>query len=75
MRFAVHVPGQVLGRPAELEQRLLEPAALGRVYRDGVRVDVLAEHAGELLRLGDLDEYRPVQPAQHEPVRRVVGQL
>src|ERR687883_138679 len=31
VRLAVDVAGQVLGRPAELEQPLLEPAPLGRV--------------------------------------------
>ena len=34
VRLAVDVPGQVLGRPAELEQHLLEVAALGRVHGD-----------------------------------------
>ena len=33
---AVDVAGEVLGRPADLEQRLLEPAALARVHHDGV---------------------------------------
>ena len=45
MRLAVDVPGEVLGRPAQLEQRLLEVAALGGVHGDGVVVDPVAEHA------------------------------
>ena len=39
VRLAVDVAGQVLGRPAELEQHLLQVAALGRVHHDGVLVD------------------------------------
>jgi hypothetical protein len=39
VRLAVDVPGQVLGRPADLEQRLLEPPALARVHQDRVLVD------------------------------------
>ena len=61
VRLAVDVPGQVLRRPAQLEQRLLEPAPLGRVHRDRVVVDLVAEHPGELLALGDLDQHHPVQ--------------
>jgi hypothetical protein len=75
VRLAVHVPGQVLGRPTELQQGLLEPAPLRRVYGDGVLVDLPAQHPGELLRLGHLDQHDPVEAAQHEPVRRVVHEL
>ena len=39
MRLAVDVPGQVLGRPAQLEQHLLEVPALRRVHHHGVLVD------------------------------------
>src|SRR3982750_3430226 len=47
--------------PAQLEQRLLGPAALGGVHRHRVLVDARAEHAGELLRLRHLDQHRPVE--------------
>ena len=67
VRLAVDVPGQVLGRPAELEQRLLEPAALGRVHRDGVVVDAGAEHPGELLLLATSIQHRPVQARRTSP--------
>ena len=49
VRLAVDVPGEVLGRPAQLEQRLLEVAALGGVHHHGVVVEPVAEHAGDLL--------------------------
>ena len=39
VRLAVDVARQVLGGPADLEQGLLEVAALGRVHHDGVVVD------------------------------------
>src|ERR1700709_453655 len=38
-RLAVDVARGVLGGPADLEQHLLETAALGGVHRDGVVVD------------------------------------
>jgi hypothetical protein len=75
VRLAVDVPGQVLGRPAELEQPLLEPPALGRVHDDRVLVDQVAEHPGELLALGDLDQHRAVERLEHQAVRRMVDQL
>ncbi len=43
--------------------------------RDRVRVELGAEHAGELLRLRDLDEDGSVQPAQDQAVSWVVGEL
>ncbi len=45
------------------------------MHGDGVLVDLGAEHVGEFLRLGYLDEDRAVGGAQHESVRRVIGQL
>jgi hypothetical protein len=75
VRLAVHVTGEILRRPAELEQRLLEPPALGRVDGERVVVDPGAQHPGQLLALGDLDQDDPVQGVQDQPVRRVVGQL
>ena len=73
--LAVDVTGQVFGRPAELEQRLLEPPALGPVHRERVVVDPGAEHAGQLLALGHLDQDHPVERVQDQPVGGVVDQL
>ena len=39
VRLAVDVAGEVLGRPAQLEQRLLEVPALGGVHLHGVVVE------------------------------------
>ena len=72
--LAVDVPGEVLGRPADLEQRLLEVAALGRVDDDGVVVDAGADHAGDLLGAQHLLEHRPVVADQHEAVHGVLLQ-
>ena len=74
VRLAVDVPGEVLGRPAQLEQRLLEVAALGGVHDDGVVVDPGAEHPGDLLGAQHLLEHRPVVADQHQPVDRVLLQ-
>ena len=74
VRLAVDVPGVVLGRPAELEQRLLEVAALGGVHRDGVVVDAVPEHAGDLLGAQHLLEHRPVVRHQGEAVGGVLLQ-
>lgn len=43
MGLAVHVPGQILGRPTQLKQRVLQFAALGRVHDDGAVVDLRAQ--------------------------------
>ena len=43
VRLAVDVAGEVLGRPADLEQLLLEVAALGGVHQHGGVVEALAE--------------------------------
>ena len=40
--LAVHVPREVLGGPAQLEQHLLDVTTLAGVHRDGVRVDARA---------------------------------
>ena len=72
VRLAVDVPGEVLCRPAQLEQRLLEVAALGRVHRDRVVVDPVAEHPGDLLGAEHLFEHRSVGAGQHQPVNRVL---
>ncbi len=75
VRLAVDVAGEVLGRPADLEQRLLEPAALGRVDEHRVVVDALAEHRRDLLLPQDLFEHRAVERDEDEAVDRVLGQL
>ena len=71
VRLAVDVAGLVLGRPADLEQRLLEVAALGRVHDHGVLVDPGAEHRRDLLVPQDLLEHRPVPGHHDQPVRGV----
>ena len=75
VRLAVDVAGEVLGRPADLEQRLLEPAALGRVH----------EHVSSSIRspsIGAIFFCRSTSSStarsrrdQHQAVRRVLGQL
>ncbi len=74
VRLAVDVPGEVLRRPAELEQRLLEVAALGGVHRDGVVVDAVAEHARDPLGAQHLLQHRPVVRDQHQAVHGVLLQ-
>ena len=46
VRLAVDVAGLVLGRPADLEQLLLEVAALGGVHDDAVGVDAARPISG-----------------------------
>ena len=74
MGLAVDVPGEVLGRPAELEQRLLEVAALAGVDGHGLGLDPLTDHPGDLLGADDLLEHRAVDAAQHQPVHRMLVQ-
>ena len=71
MRLAVDVAGQILGGPADLEQHLLDAAALAGVHDDGVVVDAGAEHRGDLLVAQHLLEHRAVQADQRQAVRRV----
>ena len=65
---------EVLGRPTDLDQFLLDPAALGGVHEHGVIVDGCAEHRLDLLVPLDLGEHRRVLGLQHQPVCRVAGQ-
>ena len=74
MRGAVDVAGEVLGRPADLQQRLLEPAALGGVDDDRVGVDAGAEHRRDPLGADDLLEHRRSDDVQHQAVHRVLRQ-
>ena len=71
VRLAVDVAGVVLGRPAELEQDLLEVTALGRVHHDGVLLDARTDERLDLLAAQHLLEHRAVVGVQHEAVRRV----
>ena len=75
VRLAVDVAREVLGRPAELEQHLLEVAALGRVDDDVGRVDAGAEQAGGALGADHLDQHRRVERVQDQAVHRVLDQL
>ena len=69
MCLAVDVAGQILGGPADLEQHLLEPAALAGVHDDGVVVDPGAEHRRDLLVAQHLLEHRAVEADQRQAVR------
>ena len=75
VRLAVDVAGEVLGRPADLQQRLLEPAALGGVddrpspRRCGRR----ASGATRFERMTSSSTARS-DVVQHQAVHRVVGQ-
>ena len=75
VRLAVDVPGQVLGRPAELEQHLLEVAALGGVHDDGVVVDPRRRPCRRtFFDAQHLLEHRAVGGDQDQPVHRVLLQ-
>jgi hypothetical protein len=74
VRLAVHVPGHVLGGPADLEQGLLERAALARMDDDGVLADALAQHALDLLGAQDLLKDRTVGGVHDEAVHGVLLQ-
>ena len=61
-------------------QPSLSSACLSRPRSEGCTAMVsssilVAEHPGELLALGDLDQHGPVEGAQHQAVGRVVDQL
>lgn len=74
VRLAVHVTGEVLGGPAQLEERLLDLPALRGVHGDGVGVDAGADQRGHALGTEDLLQDRPVRGGQDEAVRRVLGE-
>ena len=75
VRLAVDVAGEILGRPTDLEQHLLDPAPLAGVHDDGVVVDPGAEHRGDLLVAQHLFEHRAIQAHQRQAVRGVLDQL
>ena len=70
--LAVDVTGQVLGRPAELEQDLLEMPALGGMDDHRVVVDPLTDQAFDLGAAQHLGEHRPVGADQDQPMGRVL---
>ena len=72
--LTVHVAGLVLGRPAHLEQLLLEVATLGGVHEHAVLVDAGADQGLDLPVPQDLLEHRPVGRAQQEAVLVVLLQ-
>ena len=71
VRLAVDVAGEVLGGPADLEQRLLEPAALGGVDRDGVVVDAGRRASGRSSCSAGPPRAPRGRRRQHQPVGRV----
>ena len=72
--FAVDVAGQILGRPPQLQQRLLEIAALAGVYDDSVIVDACPDHARDLLGAEYLFEHRTIGGHQDQSVDGVLLQ-
>src|SRR6185437_4647817 len=70
--LAIDVPGEVLSRPTEFEQCLLEVATFAGMDGDRVIVDALAEHACDLLGPSDLLQYGPIRRGQHQAVGRVL---
>ena len=75
MLLAVDVAGQILCGPTDLEQHLLDAAALAVVHHDGVVVDAGAEHRGDLLVAQYFFEHRAVEADQGQAVRRALDQL
>ena len=75
VRLAIDVPREVLSRPAELEQNLLERPALGRVHDHGVGVDARPDERLDLLAAQHLLEHGRIDGLQHEAVDRVVVDL
>ncbi len=75
MLLAVDVAGQILCGPTDLEQHLLDAAALAGVHDDGVVVDAGAEHRGDLLVAQHLFEHRAVEADQAQAVHGALDQL
>jgi hypothetical protein len=74
VRLPVDVTREVLGRPAELQQRLLDLAALGGMHGHRVRAEAGADQRGDLLRTQYLFEHRAVRAGQHQTVRGVLAE-
>ncbi len=75
MRLAIDVTGEVFGRPAELEQYLLEVTSLARMNDDSVVIKTDADHGRNLRAAQHFLEDRAIDRTQHEPVRGIVGEL
>jgi hypothetical protein len=73
--LAVHVPGQVLGGPAQLEQHLLEVAPLGGVDHDAVVGESGADQRLDLRAAQHLLQHRDIERPHHQPGTRVLDQL
>ena len=72
VRLAVDIAGQVLRRPAELQQDLLEVPALAGVHDHRVLVDPRPDQTLDLGAPQHLGQYRPVGRHQDQPVGRVL---
>ena len=70
--LAVDVSGEVLCRPADLVQLLLEPAALGGRDCHGVVIDPCAQHPADLLVAGNLLQDCRLGRFQDQPVSRML---
>ena len=75
MLLAVHVSGQVLRRPAQLEQHLLQVAPLAGVHEDALGVEPLTDEGCHLLAAQHLFEHGDVDGLEHQAVLGVLHQL
>ena len=75
MLLTVHIPGEILCGPTDLEQHLLDAAALTVVHLDGVVVDARTEHRCDLLVSQHFLEHCAVQADQRQAVHRRLDQL
>ncbi len=75
MLLAVDVACQILCGPTDLEQHLLDAAALAVVHHNRVVVDARAKHRRDLLVAQDFFEQRAVQTDQGQAVNGALHQL
>ena len=75
MCLAVDVAGQILGRPTDLEQHLLDAAALAGMHDDGVVIEAGPQHRADLLVAQHLGKDGAIQAHQGETVGGMLDQL
>ncbi|GAP54876.1 hypothetical protein AHiyo6_14410 [Arthrobacter sp. Hiyo6] len=68
MRSSVNVAGEVLSRPADLEQQLLQLAPLGGMHHDGLGINAWAQQGLNFLRAADFLKHGVVIGAHHQSV-------
>ncbi len=74
VRCTVHVAGQVLRRPADLQEQLLELAPLGGVDHNCFAIDPWPQQRLDFLGPDDLFQYRVVVSAHHQAVLGILLQ-